>query len=226
MLTITEIARLAPRRSQRASACATRCSRARWLGAKASLAVIALFLLLFWYRGWQLNRARRVRGAELASAGELRRRIRPPWDAGARGALGVHLRPAPLPHRRACRTLERTETQHTIVSGTTGLGQDRAHLRPGRPGPRPGRALRRLRQDGELHPPRSSMRRSDVLLNPLDARRAPRWSPFFEARSPRDFDTMAAALVPQQKDTVDPFWVTAARQLFSNGAGVLWRKDV
>ena len=39
----------------------------------------------------------------------------------------------------------------------------------------------------------------DVLLNPLDAR-SPRWSPFFEARSPRDFDTMAAALVPQQKD--------------------------
>ena len=62
-----------------------------------------------------------------------------------------------------------------------------------------------------------------MLLNPLDAR-APRWSPFFEARSPRDFDMMAAALIPQQKDTVDPFWVTAARQLFSNGAGVLWRK--
>ena len=52
----------------------------------------------------------------------------------------------------------------------------------------------------------------------LDAR-APRWSPFLEARNPRDFDMMAAALIPQQKDTVDPFWVTAARQLFSNGAG-------
>ena len=35
---------------------------------------------------------------------------------------------------------------------------------------------------------------------------------------------MAAALIPQQKDTVDPFWVTAARQLFANGAGVLWKK--
>ena len=65
----------------------------------------------------------------------------------------------------------------------------------------------------------------DVLMNPLDAR-APRWSPFFEARTPRDFDTMAAALIPQQKDTVDPFWVTAARQLFSNGAGVLWKRGV
>ena len=62
-------------------------------------------------------------------------------------------------------------------------------------------------------------------MNPLDAR-APRWSPFLEARNPRDFDMMAAALIPQQKDTVDPFWVTAARQLFSNGAGVLRQKGV
>ena len=62
-------------------------------------------------------------------------------------------------------------------------------------------------------------------MNPLDAR-APRWSPFLEARNPRDFDMMAAALIPQQKDTVDPFWVTAARQLFSNGAGVLRQKGI
>ena len=67
--------------------------------------------------------------------------------------------------------------------------------------------------------------RRDVLMNPLDAR-APRWSPFLEARTPRDFDMMAAALIPQQKDTVDPFWVTAARQLFSNGAGVFWNRGV
>ena len=37
----------------------------------------------------------------------------------------------------------------------------------------------------------------DVLLNPLDAR-APRWSPIFEALSPRDFEMMPAAPIPQQ----------------------------
>ena len=87
---------------------------------------------------------------------------------------------------------ERTETQHTIVSGTTGSGKT-------------------------------------VLISGLVAQvraRAPRWPPFLEARSPRDFDMMAAALIPQQKDTVDPFWVTAARQLFANGAGVLWDRGV
>ena len=119
---------------------------------------------------------------------------------------------------------ERTETQHTIVSGTTGSGKTVLISD----------LVAQIRSKGErcvVYDKMGSYTRAffdpdrDVLLNPLDAR-APRWSPFFEARSPRDFDTMAAALVPQQKDTVDPFWVTAARQLFSNGAGVLWTKGV
>ena len=120
VLTITEIAASAPAVRSR-----ERLKRAVFasalLGTKASLAVIALFLALFWYRGWQLNRARRVRGVELASAGELRRRIRPPW-APVREAFSGSLRPAPyriagVPYPA------RTETQHTIVSGTTGSGK-------------------------------------------------------------------------------------------------------
>ena len=62
-----------------------------------------------------------------------------------------------------------------------------------------------------------------MLLNPLDDR-SPRWSPFLEARSARDFDTVAAALIPRQKDAADPFWITAARQLFSHGAAGLWQR--
>ena len=191
------------------------------LGAKASVVVIALFLALFWYRGHQLNRARRLRGAELATAGELARRIRP---------VGARLRrfsraPPPAPYRIAGVPYPaRTETQHTIVSGTTGSGKTVLISD----------LVAQIRSKGErcvVYDKMGSYTRAffdpdrDVLLNPLDAR-APRWSPFFEARNPRDFDTMAAALVPQQKDTVDPFWVTAARQLFSNGAGVLWKKGI
>ena len=191
------------------------------LGAKASVVVIALFLALFWYRGRQLNRARRLRGAELATAAELARRIRP---------LHARLRrfsraPPAEPYRIAGVPYPvRTETQHTIVSGTTGSGKTVLISD----------LVAQIRDKGErcvVYDKMGSYTRSffdparDVLLNPLDAR-APRWSPFFEARNPRDFDTMAAALVPQQKDTVDPFWVTAARQLFSNGAGVLWKKGV
>ena len=112
---------------------------------------------------------------------------------------------------------ERTETQHTIVSGTTGSGKTVLISD----------LVAQIRARGErcvLYDKMGSYTATffdparDVLMNPLDAR-APGWSPFLEARNPRDFDMMAAALIPQQKDTVDPFWVTAARQLFANGAG-------
>ena len=191
-----------------------------WLGAKASVVVIALFLALFWYRGWQLHRGRRVRGAELATARQLRRRVQP-LPARLRQALAGH----PGPYRIAGVPFpERTETQHTIVSGTTGSGKTVLISD----------LVAQIRARGErcvIYDKMGSYTRSffdpdrDVLMNPLDAR-APRWSPFYEARSARDFDMMAAALIPQQKDTVDPFWVTAARQLFSNGAGVLWERGV
>ena len=196
-----------------------------WLGAKASAVVIVLFLALFWYRGWQLHRGRRVRGAELATARQLRRRVQPlpvrlrqglplPFGYGHPGPYRIAGVPFP----------ERTETQHTIVSGTTGSGKTVLISD----------LVAQIRARGErcvIYDKMGSYTQAffdpdrDVLMNPLDAR-APRWSPFYEARSPRDFDMMAAALIPQQKDTVDPFWVTAARQLFSNGAGVLWERGV
>ena len=191
-----------------------------WLGLKAGGGLIAVFLAVFWYRGVQLGRQRRIRGAEMVTAGELRRRVQAPRARLlARLPGGGRFRTyaiAGIPYP------ERTETQHTIVSGTTGSGKTVLISD----------LVAQIRERGErcviydkmgsytatfLDPAR------DVLMNPLDAR-APRWSPFLEARGPRDFDMMAAALIPQQKDTVDPFWVTAARQLFSNGAGVLRRK--
>ena len=193
-----------------------------WLGAKAGLGVIALFLAWFWYRGVQLSRQRRIRGAELVTAGELRRRVRPVHlRARDRMPGWKELRPyriAGIPYP------ERTETQHTIVSGTTGSGKTVLISD----------LVAQIRARGErcvIYDKMGSYtaaffdRARDVLMNPLDGR-APCWSPFLEARTPRDFDMMAAALIPQQKDTVDPFWVTAARQLFSNGAGVFWKKGV
>ena len=196
--------------------------RSAWLGAKIGFGIIALFLAWFWYRGVQLGRRRRIRGAELVTAGELRRRVRPAHlRALDRLPGGKRLRPhsiAGIPYP------ERTETQHTIVSGTTGSGKTVLISD----------LVAQIRARGErcvIYDKMGSYTRAffdpdrDVLMNPLDAR-APRWSPFLEARNPRDFDMMAAALIPQQKDTVDPFWVTAARQLFSNGAGVFWKRGV
>ena len=179
--------------------------------------LIGLFLVAFWFRGAQLGRQKRIRGAEMVTASELRRRVQTPnARLLARLPGGKRLRPysiAGIPYP------ERTETQHTIVSGTTGSGKTVLISD----------LVSQIRAKGErcvIYDKMGSYTRAffdparDVLMNPLDVR-APRWSPFYEARNPRDFDMMAAALIPQQKDTVDPFWVTAARQLFANGAGVL-----
>ena len=189
-------------------------------GLWASAAAMPLFLALFWMRGRRLNRATRIRGAELATARDLRRRVRP-----AHRRLRDALLARPAPYTIAGVPFpDRAETRHTIVSGTTGSGKTVLISD----------LVAQIRERGErcvIYDKMGSYTRSfhdparDVLLNPLDSR-SPRWSPFYEARSPRDFDTMAAALIPQQRDTVDPFWVTAARQLFANGAGVLREKGV
>ena len=215
-LRIRDIAASVPALQARERILDTILSGAR-LGGMAGVGMVALFLAAFWWRGVRLGRLRRIRGAEMVTAAQLRRRLTPPRERVLAMLPGAgRLRPysiAGIPYP------DRAETQHTIVSGTTGSGKTVLISD----------LVAQVRARGErcvIYDKMGSYTRAfldpsrDVLMNPLDAR-APRWSPFLEARDPRDFDMMAAALIPQQKDTVDPFWVTAARQLFSNGAGVL-----
>jgi len=214
---ISDIAAYSPWRELRLQMSET-LSSGMWLGAKIGGGIVLAMLVWFRWRGSLIKRRKRLRGAELVSAWHLRERIDPLHGRMLRKVTGW-----PPPYRIAGVPYpDRAETQHTIVSGTTGSGKTVLISD----------LVQQIRDRGErcvIYDKMGSYTQAffdpgrDVLLNPLDGR-APRWSPFFEARSPRDFDMMAAALIPQQKDTVDPCWVTAARQLFSNGAGVLWQK--
>lgn len=56
----------------------------------------------------------------------------------------------------------------------------------------------------------------DILLNPLDER-GQAWDLWSECRDAADFDSLAAALIPMQS-TQDPFWINAARTIFSSAA--------
>ena len=186
-------------------------------GIGAGVAVAALFGLHL--LGRRLRRGRRLRGGELATAGELKRRTLPWW----RWALLQGREPEAAPYRIAgIPWRKEAETLHTIVSGTTGSGKTVLISD----------LVEQVRERGERCIVYDKMgsytetffdEKRDVLLNPLDDR-SPRWSPFLEARTDRDFDTMAHALIPRQKDTADPFWITTARQLFSRGAAVLWKQ--
>ena len=189
------------------------------LGGGICAAIVIGILVVLRTLGGGLRRGRRLRGGELVSARQLGRRALPLHQ---RGLLRLR-RAKPKPYEIAgIPWPDGAETRHTIVSGTTGSGKTVliADL------------VEQIRARGErcvVYDKMGSYTETffdstrDVLLNPLDAR-APRWSPFLEARTARDFDTMAAALIPRQKDAADPFWITAARQLFSHGAAVLWKR--
>ena len=194
-------------------------SDAALLGSGIGACIAIASLVALRTLGSGLRRGRRLRGGELVSARQLARRALPLFQRGLlrlRRAKSKPYRIAGIPWPGGA------ETRHTIVSGTTGSGKTVliADL------------VEQIRSRGErcvLYDKMGSYTETffdpaqDVLLNPLDAR-APRWSPFLEARTARDFDTMAAALIPRQKDAADPFWITAARQLFSHGAAVLWKR--
>ena len=63
----------------------------------------------------------------------------------------------------------------------------------------------------------------DVLLNPMD-NRGESWHLWSECRDSADFDSLAAAQIPMPLSASDPFWVNAARTIFSAAAYEM-RKD-
>ncbi len=127
---------------------------------------------------------------------------------GARKAGGIHhpytLAGIPYPHR--------LEQSHVMLIGTTGAGKTtvmRDHI-----------AQMRKRQDSAVvfdltgayveafyDPDR------DTILNPMDDR-CPAWSIFNDCRTYSEFTAAAAALVPSDGGSSEPFWALAARTLF------------
>ncbi|MEA3391083.1 MAG: type IV secretion system DNA-binding domain-containing protein [Pseudomonadota bacterium] len=125
-----------------------------------------------------------------------------------RKAGGIHhpytLAGIPYPHR--------TEQSHTMLIGTTGSGKT-TELRSLV-------AQMRAREDTAVifdltgayveafyDPAR------DTILNPMDAR-CPAWSIFNDCTTHSEFTAAAAALIPSDGGSSEPFWALAARTLF------------
>lgn len=112
--------------------------------------------------------------------------------------------------------IRNTETAHLIFHGTVGSGKSNAIKE----------LLDQIRARGdraivydkgcnfleEFYYPKT-----DILLNPLD-RRGREWNLWRECRDSADFDSLAAAQIPMPVSSQDPFWVNAARTIFSAAA--------
>ncbi|MDX1791266.1 type IV conjugative transfer system coupling protein TraD [Legionella pneumophila] len=108
-----------------------------------------------------------------------------------------------------------SEVQHLLVHGTVGTGKSQLIMK----------ILDALRQRGDrviiydkgaAFIPHYFDSNSDVLLNPFDAR-CPNWDMWAEAPRDSDFENMAESLIPMHGES-EPFWVNAARTVFSSCA--------
>jgi len=106
-----------------------------------------------------------------------------------------------------------TERSHFLVHGSTGTGKS-VTIR---------QLLDTIRKNGDraiIYDKSCDFVRyyfqndSDILLNPLDERGSP-WNLWNECRDAPDYDNLASALIPSAGSHADPFWINAARTIFS-----------
>jgi type IV conjugative transfer system coupling protein TraD len=108
------------------------------------------------------------------------------------------------------------ETRHFLFHGTVGSGKSNAIKE----------LLEQIRRRGDravIYDKSCNLLEEfycpdiDILLNSLDVR-GRHWSMWRECRDSTDFDSYAAAQIPMPLSTQDPFWIHAARTIFSAAA--------
>lgn len=187
------------------------------LGLVIGVIVAVVLAALFLWRGHHLKKAKHLRGSQLLDAPELVRLVQ--YFNNSKRRNKDKEKPyavAGIPYPVGA------PATHTLICGTTGAGKTTVIAE----------LIEQIRKNGDraiVYDKTGGFVRAffdparDVLCNPFDAR-APRWSVFSEGRKASDFEMMAKALIPEQKGMVDPFWVLAARILFSKIAEGLRRE--
>lgn len=171
--------------------------------------VVMLILIVRWLqkRGENQSKAKIIRGSELVDAPTLKKHIKKAGKISPYTLAGI-----PLPHG--------SETQHIQVIGTTGSGKTVA-IRD---------LLTTIRNRGEraivydkggTYLSRFYREGQDVILNPLDTR-GRGWNVWAECEDKADLEAIAEAIMPMPiNNTMDPFWINAARMIFVSTANEL-----
>jgi type IV conjugative transfer system coupling protein TraD len=181
--------------------------KASW-AASGALAVFALTCYACWRflrrMGHRALEDKFIRGSKLALVDDLKEKIQELGLAGPFSVAGVPI-------------LKSRETEHLVIVGATGSGKSVA--------------IKELLDQVRAEKQRAVIYdvsgefvstyfnpETDVILNPLDVR-CPAWSPWVEASTSYAMDSIAASLIPENRD--DSFRVNAARALFSGIANQL-----
>lgn len=166
-----------------------------------SFLLTAIFSVWLIRRGRQQAEKRFIRGSRIARPNDLRKAIK------KYGASDIRIATVPM--------VKDFEVKHTLIHGTTGSGKGQTF----------NQFIEQIRQRGDnaiifdkgcIFTSLFYQPNRDVLLNPFDARCAP-WDIWAESVSGPDFENMAESLIPMHGES-DPYWVDAARTVFSSTA--------
>jgi len=165
---------------------------------------IILYLIVRWLtkRGSAQTNTQFIRGTYFEPIKSFVKRLNKD-----RIASDIHIDSLPL--------LKDAEVKHFFIHGTTGTGKSQLILK----------LLSQIRARGQKviiydkgcnFLPHFYREGKDHLLNPFDSRCAA-WDIWAEGNDPTLFENMANALIPMHGES-DPFWVNAARTIFSSAA--------
>lgn len=180
----------------------------------AIVSLISLFLLLifFFWKGNQVSKDEELRGNQLVSEDKLIQLINKSNKSEKEKAYKLAHIPYPAHATRL----------HTFIAGSTGSGKtvlisdliDQIQKRGDR-------AI--IYDKMGVYTERFYHPKRDILLNPFD-RRSPNWSIFKEVKHSAHFDAIAMAFMPLEKGNYDPFWIKAARTIFTEVCSSLLKK--
>ena len=165
--------------------------------------IFAAVVMVFILRSKKLSKSVILRGAKFVPVTELKKLI-------LQKSMASHLKLAGVP------LIKGSETQHILLTGTTGAGKSVAltELMD---------QVRNKYQKAIVYDSDGSFIAKyydvsqDLILNPLD-QRSPCWNIWPECQDSADFEAFAESLIPTHLAGSDPFWIKSSRLILSAAA--------
>lgn len=173
--------------------------KSAYSGARFTLYTFGGMIVFFLLRGWRSRKKQPVEGKTIEPSWKLRLRLKM-----FRKASPVSLGKLPL--------VKNSETQHILISGSTGTGKTNAFysLLP---------KIRELKQKVIIVDTTGEFvkhfyrKEEDIILNPFDARSAS-WHPWCECQDKLDFKAICQGFVPSSYREEESFWRKGAQEIF------------